>query len=621
MVIGPRETVARPTGTALQTLITAACAKPPSAADPWTIRLLAGIYSSDTQIAVPADCVGLHIIGAGKAATQIRPTAAWYTTVAAGSGWIPFLEMNNCTSCSLQNLTVDGWTNDDLTHGYTGAALPYMVSLAGVDDFLIQNVATRGTGGIFTRTGGGSGQATVQFYDSDIEADCFAVRPGPEQWFGQNSVIRAEHTTTLHFGTGSRLATANGICTASGVPYACCTGNGTGTCGNNGICTGNGTPLGCCTGSGAGTCTNGADGGCGNDAVGIEFGFTSTNYSNMWRGMTIAATDRRLGERVGGSAVATKFTAGASTDWVHFVGSTLLGTGRMTSPDDNAGANNQIAAINVCGACTPAGLISAQGCIFSYESGTTPNGKGNYVGGIVIDSTGVSALKISVPGNTFFDLGGTTAPGIINGKSGMRGDVVYSPTSGTPPTIDLNGCRMKKGILSPVGNIATISPFFINGPTTLQAGIARVLLVAAAGQLCGTDTFAFNSGLSTVTVASGSCDFTAQMLQGIYVRRSGDNDSAWTKVKTVDSATQITLESAYRGTTNAGDTMQVATINATTPTDNLYRVNLTATSQPVQAETYYVTNKHTSGFLITACTGNPCTLTSSTVNLDYQVQK
>jgi hypothetical protein len=46
----------------------------------------------------------------------------------------------------------------------------------------------------------------------------------------------------------------NDKCTAASTPYACCTGNGTGTCGGSGGCTANLAPWPCCTGAGTGTC-------------------------------------------------------------------------------------------------------------------------------------------------------------------------------------------------------------------------------------------------------------------------------------------------------------------------------------------------------------------------------
>lgn len=47
------------------------------------------------------------------------------------------------------------------------------------------------------------------------------------------------------------------LCTAAGVPFACCTGNGTGTnCSGNLVCTGAGEPNTCCTGPGTGSCSN-----------------------------------------------------------------------------------------------------------------------------------------------------------------------------------------------------------------------------------------------------------------------------------------------------------------------------------------------------------------------------
>lgn len=55
--------------------------------------------------------------------------------------------------------------------------------------------------------------------------------------------------------SGAEDGMTNDLCTGSGAPASCCTGSGTGTCGDENVfCTSSGTPLGCCTGSGTGTC-------------------------------------------------------------------------------------------------------------------------------------------------------------------------------------------------------------------------------------------------------------------------------------------------------------------------------------------------------------------------------
>lgn len=49
---------------------------------------------------------------------------------------------------------------------------------------------------------------------------------------------------------------SNHLCTGAGVPYACCTGDGAGSCSGNVVCTGPGEPNTCCTGPGTGSCSN-----------------------------------------------------------------------------------------------------------------------------------------------------------------------------------------------------------------------------------------------------------------------------------------------------------------------------------------------------------------------------
>jgi hypothetical protein len=59
-----------------------------------------------------------------------------------------------------------------------------------------------------------------------------------------------------HTGPHFTAAPANALCTGSGTPADCCTGDGAGTCDStNDICTGSGAPLPCCTGSGTGECS------------------------------------------------------------------------------------------------------------------------------------------------------------------------------------------------------------------------------------------------------------------------------------------------------------------------------------------------------------------------------
>jgi hypothetical protein len=90
--------------------------------------------------------------------------------------------------------------------------------------------------------------------------------------------------------------TGNELCTASKVPWSCCTGAGTGTCvniGDNAACTASGSPMSCCTGLGTGTCSTGVCSGIGlgsstttvyQSGVAEKIGFpdstTNTNCTN-----------------------------------------------------------------------------------------------------------------------------------------------------------------------------------------------------------------------------------------------------------------------------------------------------------------------------------------------------
>lgn len=57
-------------------------------------------------------------------------------------------------------------------------------------------------------------------------------------------------------GPGAGKCAPNNACTAASTPFSCCSGKGAGNCASNDTCTGAGVPLACCTGSMAGTCVD-----------------------------------------------------------------------------------------------------------------------------------------------------------------------------------------------------------------------------------------------------------------------------------------------------------------------------------------------------------------------------
>lgn len=80
------------------------------------------------------------------------------------------------------------------------------------------------------------------------------------RWVGLCAVVlfmsvRAHAGSIILMGAGAEDLMTNSLCTGSSAPAPCCTGAGTGTCGDiNGVCRSSTVPLSCCTGSGTGTC-------------------------------------------------------------------------------------------------------------------------------------------------------------------------------------------------------------------------------------------------------------------------------------------------------------------------------------------------------------------------------
>lgn len=87
------------------------------------------------------------------------------------------------------------------------------------------------------------------------------------------------------------------------------------------------------------------------------------------------------------------------------------------------------------------------------------------------------------------------------------------------------------------------------GPAVPGTGICEVCHTKTSETAAvGTGTATFTSGGTTVTCTG--CGWTAAIV-GFLVKQSSDPDTAWTKVQTFVSATQVTLAEGYRGASGA----------------------------------------------------------------------
>ena len=107
------------------------------------------------------------------------------------------------------------------------------------------------------------------------------------------------------------------------------------------------------------------------------------------------------------------------------------------------------------------------------------------------------------------------------------------------------------------GNLET------RGPVITDEGSLRDDFSGTGLTTALTGTVTFTNG-STVVTGSGTT-FTTQVRTGQYIKKTADSETFYVQVGSVDSDTQITLNSAYTGTTS-GAASVVSTWRTTTPT-------------------------------------------------------
>jgi len=197
------------------------------------------------------------------------------------------------------------------------------------------------------------------------------------------------------------------------------------------------------------------------------------------------------------------------------------------------------------------------------------------------------------------------------GTGHKRGNIIHSAGSGSP-TIKWTGNISSAGGWTraganaiAVGSFTTVEPGRQAGGATLAAGVARILLITDGGNT--SEVAASFSNVSTSV--TGGVSFDTIFKPGDFVRLSTDTDSAWTRIRAV-SATTLSLEENYRGSTAVG-TAKLGTQTINTQPDSSYRVAVTSTN--VANETFSVTLKHPSGFLITSSNG------ASTTTADWVI--
>lgn len=201
------------------------------------------------------------------------------------------------------------------------------------------------------------------------------------------------------------------------------------------------------------------------------------------------------------------------------------------------------------------------------------------------------------------------------GAGPRSGNVVSNQATGTPTihwignTSSSYGWTRAAAVGGAIATFSGMGPASQAGGATLASGVSRVLLLTDTGDTAETGAV-FNSGTTTVT---GGSAFNTIFKPGDFVRHTGasasHNDSHWTRIRAV-SATTLTLEENYRGTSATG-TAKKGTQTVATQPDGSYRVSLTSTS--VANETFSVTLKHASGFLITSSNG------ASTTTVDFVI--
>lgn len=577
--VGPREIVVDPAGIAgpyktLQAAIDYAKTIA-TAANPVTIRLLPGIYSSAVPITINGEnagayVAGINIIGAGMDVSIIQASAAWYDGCAADTTKCDFFVAGKVSDALYKDFTIDAATLDPLTYGTQKNSNPSAVLGGGETRVTWYGVRIRGIAyGWWASQNPGVNTNPVYLFGSKVEGVNVALRTGSEHWLGYNTEIRATLTGNTCFGCSS------------------------------------------VTGGGAG-----ADGQNHYIVSGLMMGVTSIGSSDWW-GCHFHGEDKRTGDGFGGFVTGVRWSGGSSSVKVAFNGCTLHGKSSQTAPDDNQAAEDVVVAgINIPRFSIASGTLVLNGSDVEYETAT--NTKGFRVGGIVIEDDSATNLTISMTGSGFNDNAGTTSATQANGFTGMRGDVVYVPTTGNSPLIKLKGVRMAKGLVSPIplSNVKTDDQMqMASGNATLAAGVARVSFVSLGTVTGGSPTFSTAS--PTVT---GGTNLNTIFKPGEFIKIDTDGTQCFTRIKSIDSSSQVTLEENYGGgrtpaCSSATAASRRGVANTLTQPDGNFRINPTPRAAPAAGELFYITDQGPAGFKINSTNG------ASTLSIDWTLTR
>lgn len=541
--------------------INAACTAASAAAtstSPRTIRLLQGVYGSDTTLSSCTNMNYVSVIGAGMDQTIIRANTAVFTTASAAD--TDFWPMGNTRNGTVSGLTIDVQTNDPLnlsTNTHLLAAVNQCVTDATGVSFTWNEVHILGDQyGWWCSAGNASTTVKMYLYSSKFEATGTALRIGGEHWLAFNSELRGTdpNEANTYFGTDITAVTA--------------------------------------------------------PAVGLVLGVTS---ATDWWGCHIHGETKKTTTALGPKGI--NETVGTSSSLHTFSGCTIHSVSSAPAPPSNVSTSNaNAAAIAFATVGSVSTVTNINGSQLIYK---TPVGQTGFrTGGIVINCTGCSGATVMINGGAFIDDGGgTTVATKVNSIEGQRGDIVYTPTSGTPTTIKLNGVRRVNGVSSPI-NFSTLAgpDSWTNGTLTLSSGAAIVSWITDAGAAGGTPVFSTASASVT-----GGTAIDTTFMPGQFIKIGTDPAACWTRIKTVDSSTALTLTEVYgggrTGCTSATAASNQGTLTANTTSDSAFRVTLLPTSAPAASEVFYTIDKYAGGFTAKSSSG------ASTLTLDYTVSR
>ena len=151
----------------------------------------------------------------------------------------------------------------------------------------------------------------------------------------------------------------------------------------------------------------------------------------------------------------------------------------------------------------------------------------------------------------------------------------------------------------------------VSGNSTLAAGTLRVSFVALGTVTGGSPTFS----TASATVTNGT-NFNTIFKPGEFIKIDTDGTQCFTRIKTIDSSTQLTLEEVYGGgrtpaCSSATAASRRGTPNGQTQPDSAFRVVILPRAAPGAAELFYATNHSPSGFTLNSSNG------ASTLNVDW----